>query len=300
MNTFGIRIWGILGLLLTSSVTAQANDIVDFLRAMNGVPEHRGHEPMVHQVGHHEHGGQSIHRGHGMHGAGYGDRNLSSRDIYKRNSQVADRDMHYLGHSQNQGHSNRGGFDPQRVDLRHGNFGHDNFGHSELGRSGYGRQSHPQRTGSHFSFRVSSNSGAGYGQPLYIPTQEPVQVLPPVHELPPAQVYPSVPNYPVAPAFPHQVGEIVDCHVPLATCVRVEDECNIAPNAVPIVVAVRDPNTCGHQCEERIMFVQVCVPPCPPRSIRVTPCHSRVTMDFGQYEVDIKSRDGLIVVDYDN
>jgi hypothetical protein len=230
-----------------------------------------------------------------MHGAGYGDRNLSSRDIYKRNTQVADRDMHYLGYSQNQGHSGRSSFDPQRVDLRHSNFGRNDFG-----RSGYGRNSYPQRSGAQISFRVSSNSGAGYGEPLYIPTQEPVQVLPPVQQLPPTQAYPSVPGYPVAPSFPHQVGEIVDCHVPLATCVRVEDECNIAPNAVPVVVAVRDPNTCGHQCQERIVFVQVFVPPCPPRSIRVTPCHSRVQMDFGQYEVDIKSRDGMIFVDYDN
>jgi hypothetical protein len=51
---------------------------------------------------------------------------------------------------------------------------------------------------------------------------------------------------------------------------------------------------------ERVVFVQVFVPPCPPRCIHISPCHTRVTMDFGTYEVDIKSKDGLIVVDYDN
>ena len=289
MNTLRIRVLGIFGLLLTSTVSVQGNDIVDFLRAINGASDPRDDRSVIHQVGQHDHGDG------GMHGGEHGDRNLSSRDIYKRNTQFADRDMNYLGYSRDQGQYNRSGFDPQRVDLRYGSHGNSNYG-----RSTYGQPNYPQRSGAQFSFRVSSNNGGGYGEPLYIPSQEPVQVLPPVQELPPVRSYAPAPPYPVVPVSPHQVGEIVDCRVPLATCVRIEDECNIAPHAVPVVVAVRDPATCGHQCHERIVFVEVFVPPCPPRLIRVSPCHSRVTMDFGEYQVDLKSQNGIIVIDYDN
>lgn len=258
MNTNWIRCLVIPGLLLASTARTQANDIVDFLRAINGVPEH-SHRPAPPQQagfrggpGHErEHGGyQDPHFGHD-------DYNRVSLRDERRHSQFASR----------------------------GNYGHG-FG------PGYGRPGYVRPTGPQVSFRVSASSGMqpGYGVPVYAPAEPPVQVLPPVQE------YPAYP----APPSDHCVGDIVTCAVPLATCVRVEDECNIAPNAVPIVVAVRDPNMCAHECHERVVFVQVFVPPCPPQTVRVSPCHTRVTLCYGQYEVDIKTRRGMIVVDYDN
>jgi hypothetical protein len=285
MKTNWIHGLGLFGLMLVSTGTTEANDIVNFLRAVSGPPAPR-QAPVIQQVGYRDHGTS------GVHGAGYGDRNVTSRDIYKHNMQVADRDMHYLGYSQQNSRFNQGGFDPRRVDLRHSNYARGNSG-----------SVYSSRSGARISFQVTANNGPSYGQRLYIPTQDQVQVLPPVQQLPPVQSYPVAPPYPISPvvpAFPHQVGEIVDCHVPLATCVRVEDECDIAPNAVPVVVAVRDPKMCAHDVVERVVFVQVFVPPCPPRSIEISRCRTRVTMDFGRYEVDIKSRNGMIVVDYDN
>lgn len=102
-----------------------------------------------------------------------------------------------------------------------------------------------------------------------------------------------------APA-PFQLGQFIDCQVPLATCVQVEDECNIALNAVPVVVAVRDPNMCVHETIERLVYVQIFVPQCRLRDLQVSPCRTRVSLDYGRYEVDIKSGNGVIVVDYDN
>jgi hypothetical protein len=291
MKTSVIRGLGLMGLLLLTNSTTRANDLVDFLNALNGNSHHRNASPAIQPVGHHDHDG------HDMHGSGYRGHEMTGRDVYKRNMQVADRDMNYLGYSQNQGNYGRpgyGDFDQNRVNLRDESYGRS------------GRSHYSGRSGAHISFRVSSNQNPAYGQPIYIPSQDTVRPLPPVQELPPVQSYPVNPGYPVAPGyqtapvFPHQIGEIVDCRVPLATCVRVEDECNIAPNAVPVIVAVRDPGMCEHDVVERIVFVQVCVPPCPPRCIHISPCHTRVTMDFGTYEVDIKSKNGMIVVDYDN
>ncbi|MFO1003643.1 MAG: hypothetical protein U0936_25195 [Planctomycetaceae bacterium] len=291
MKTSVFRGLGLMGLLLLTNSTTRANDLVDFLNALNGNSNHRNAPPAIQPVGHHDH------EGRGMHGSGYRGHEMTGRDVYKRNMQVADRDMHYLGYSQNQGSYGRhghGDMEQNRVNLRDESYGRS------------GRSYYSGRSGARISFSVSSNPAPVYGQPIYFPSQDTAQPLPPVQELPPVQSYPVipgnqvVPGYQTAPVFPHQIGEIVDCHVPLATSVRVEDECKIAPNAVPVVVAVRDPKMCTHDVMERVVFVQVFVPPCPPRSMEISPCHTRVKMDFGMYEVDIKSKDGLIVVDYDN
>ena len=294
MTTHWIRSLMIPGLLLASTATTQANDIVDFLNAMNGGSRHRNAPPVVQPVGHHNHGGPGM-TGPGAHGRGYHDHGLSSRDVYKLHT--ANRAVGYGGHSDPHFSGSRFGAD-DRVNFRDRNFG----------QTGYGRSSHARPSGAQLRFRVSSNAGIpqDYGSPLYIPASPQIQTLPPVQSLPPVesplpvQGYPLVQGYPQVNLLPHQIGEIVDCQVPLATCVRVEDACNIAPNAVPIVVAVRDPGMCLHDRHERVVYVQILVPPCPPRSISISPCLTRLTMCFGRYDVDIKSMNGLIVVDYDN
>ena len=297
MNTNCTRGLSILGLLLAMTARTQANDIVDFLRAVNGVQEQRQAPPTHHSVGRHDHDNYGYNR------SGYGGQELSSRDVHKQSMQRADGHLPYGQYGNNSGYD-QFGQDPygrdrlgqnqfdmhNRVDLRDRSYG----------GSGYSRPG-SSRSGAQISFRVSSNGGRspGYGEPLYIPSQQP-QVLPPVDSYPPVQNYTPVPNYPPVQILPHQLGEIVDCRVPLANCVRIEDEGNIAPNAVPVVVAVRDPHMCVPEIQERVVYVQVFVPPCPLRGLTISPCRTRVSMDFGQYQVDIKSKDGMIVVDYDN
>lgn len=276
MKTAFFRTAVICSVLITTQLTSRANDIVDFLRAVNGVPQHQG-RPAPQYVS--EHG----HSEHGRSGYQHDGRALTSRDVYQM--QTAGR--------------------PVSFDYDRGGYNRDAFGgmngphHGE--RISFREPVYSSRVyGSRPQARVTFNvSTGGYnGTPGYIPVQQ-------AQPLPPVDSYPVVPQAPAIPApgysYPmqHEIGQIVDCQVPLATCVRVEDECNIAPNAVPVVVAVRDPNACEHDVNS-IVFVQVCVPPCPPRSIRISPCRTRVTMCYGQYEVDIKSKNGMIVVDYDN
>ena len=113
------------------------------------------------------------------------------------------------------------------------------------------------------------------------------------------------PPLPAAPApgsfvhLPHQIGNIVTCPVPVTTCVRVRNTHKIAPLAVPVVVAVRDPNLGRFRsCVEQLVYVEVCVPQCPLRSVRVSPCKTKFRMDYGKYEVDVISRNGRIDVIY--
>ena len=280
MNTHCTRGLSILGLLLAMTARTQANDIVDFLRAVNGIQEQR-HPPASYQsVGHHNDDPNSYN------GIGYSDRVLSGRDLHKQSMQRADGHLPFGQYGNNVGYDrfDPGQFGPDRLGRNQSEpYGRVDLRHQSYDRPGY------DRSGAGISFRVSSNGGMspGYSDPLYIPSQQP-QVLPPVQRYLPAQM------------LPHQIGEIVDCRVPLATGVRIEDECNIAPDAVPVVVAIRDPNMRAHECHERLVYVQVFVPPCPLRGLTISPCTTRVGMDFGQYEVDIKSKDGIIVIDYDN
>jgi hypothetical protein len=321
MKTYWFRGMGLLSLLMASTASSQANDIVNFLRAVNGPAprQHQAARPVVQPVGHHdEHRHYDQNAAYrGGYSGGYAGQSTSSRDSYKYRKQVAGRDTETYRDSYGRhdvGYSSRNdSYD--RVDLRHNDYGQSDFNHGVgLGRSG-----------AQLSFQVSAGGGrnSGYGQPVYVPVQQPGVILPPVQSYPSAPPYSSTPSYrstpsyPQAPVYPpmqsyppvqgypspvshHQIGEIVECRVPLATCVRVEDPFNIAPNAVPVVVAVRDPHLCAHECHERVAYVEICVPPCPPRCIRVSPCRTRVTLDFGRYQVDIKSVNGLIVVDYDN
>ena len=68
-------------------------------------------------------------------------------------------------------------------------------------------------------FGKNGRGNPNYGSPVYVPAPQPVQVLPPI------PVYPSVPAYPYAAPVPFQLGKFIDCQVPLATCVQVQDEC---------------------------------------------------------------------------
>lgn len=101
--------------------------------------------------------------------------------------------------------------------------------------------------------------------------------------------------------LPHEIGQIVTCSVPLETCVRVRDERRIAPCAVPVTVAIRNPHLGRFgSCQEQLVYVQVFVPPCPVQRLKVSPCRTKIRMDYGKYAVNIVSRKGMVVIDYDN
>ena len=95
----------------------------------------------------------------------------------------------------------------------------------------------------------------------------------------------------------HRPGNIVDCPVPLYPRVEVEDANNIAPGAVPIVVAVRNPRPrFGPEC----VYVRVFAPACPPRRVEVSDRGRYVRLDYGKYEVEIEADDGRIEIEYDD
>lgn len=254
---------GLLVMVLATSSAVQANDIVDFLNALNGNSGRRGGAVNTQPVRqYHDHGHEAASaRGNG------------------RMSAHADH-----GHEQPVINRGTGRAPTGNVNLRPNHVVNP-----------------PSRSRLQVNLQFASNAGAnqGYGQPLYIPAQ-PQVVQPSMQQLPPVDSYPTMGSrVPAAPA-PFQLGEFVDCRVPLATCVRVEDVRNIAPNAVPVVVAVRDPGMCIHDVQERLVYVQVFVPTCPLMDIRVSPCRTRISLDYGHHMVHIKSANGLIVVDYDN
>ena len=76
--------------------------------------------------------------------------------------------------------------------------------------------------------------------------------------------------------------------------VKVRQARKAHPCAVPMQVVVADPcNPCCQVC------VEVCVPPCAVADIRCKRCGTAVVYDFGKYEVEIKQRGDLLIVDYD-
>ena len=253
MSTNWTRGLSLVGLLLASTATTQANDIVDFFNAINGNSGRRTVPVAVHPVDGHDHGhggariGSDHHSryGRGTSYGGAGARRSSASSVNLRAHQ------HVAPQSRN------------RVQV---------------------------------NLRLTSNgqNQAGYAPPVYNPSQQPVEFLPPV------QSYPARPAFPEMAPSPFELGQFVDCQVPLATCIKVEDERNIAPNAVPMIIAVRDPNMCVHDVYERLVYVQIFVPPCHLRDLQVSPCRTRISLDYGRHEVDIKSANGMIVIDYDN
>ena len=198
-------------LLISVPATAPANDIVNFLRALNGISSPARHAPVVQPVGHrHE------------------------------RLETARFDDHYRGRR------------PVTI-----------------GRPGS-------------SFHVSFGTQA--------PPVPSIPVLPP-----PVSFHQNV--------LPHQIGEIVRCPVPLEPHVVIKDACEVAPGAVPVVIAVRDPHLGRYGsrgCVERLVYVEVLVPPCPVQRIRVSPCRTKVRLDYGRYEVDIVSRNDCVVIEYDD
>ena len=83
--------------------------------------------------------------------------------------------------------------------------------------------------------------------------------------------------------------------------VKYEDHHNIHPCAVSKIVAVQDPcyDPCSC-CAPKYVYVKICVPPCGCEKIKVSRHGRKVKYDYGKYEVEIKSKRGVVYVDYDD
>ncbi len=93
--------------------------------------------------------------------------------------------------------------------------------------------------------------------------------------------------------------------IPLFSCVKYKDQRKIAPCAVPMIVMVKDPcakcDPCNPCAAVPCVAVQICVPPCSACPPKVT-CRrggEYVKYDFGKYRVEIRSKKGVVKVDYD-
>jgi hypothetical protein len=80
---------------------------------------------------------------------------------------------------------------------------------------------------------------------------------------------------------------------------------NIHPCAVKTIVAVKDPRCCPHPCRcckpGGCVYIQICVPPRGPFKYEVKRRdYSKIEYDYGDYEVEITSKRGLVYVDYDD
>lgn len=110
-------------------------------------------------------------------------------------------------------------------------------------------------------------------------------------------------DVPPVPTPDHAGGEAVTgpaassgAPIELYACVKVEDEDNIHPCAVPLIVAIVDP--CNPCC---CRYVQICVPPCEcPPEIESNRSGTKVEYDYGEYEIEIKSKDDYVEVNYDD
>lgn len=77
--------------------------------------------------------------------------------------------------------------------------------------------------------------------------------------------------------------------------VKYKDQRNIAPCAVSKIATIPDP--CNPCC---CVAVEICVPPCACECVKVSKCGTKVTYDYGKYEVVVTSRHGRVVVNYND
>lgn len=101
--------------------------------------------------------------------------------------------------------------------------------------------------------------------------------------------------------------------------VKYKDLHEMAPCAVPRIIAVNDPcdepcdccekscgckKSCGCEktccaCEKKVVFIQICVPECScEEEVICRRDGDRVRYDFGKYAVDVRVKKGHIEVDY--
>ncbi|QDU43599.1 hypothetical protein Mal52_20750 [Symmachiella dynata] len=92
----------------------------------------------------------------------------------------------------------------------------------------------------------------------------------------------------------------------LFQCVKVKDPHHIHPCAVPTIIQIADPcpkkccDPCGECCASPCVNVQICVPPCGCPKIKTRRNGHYVKYDYGKYRIEVTSRNGKVIVDYDD
>ena len=130
--------------------------------------------------------------------------------------------------------------------------------------------------------------------------QAPLEPVPDTYSA--AQGAVSTAQGPVVGAVPVPMQSVA---IPLYHCVKYKDQRKIAPCAVPMIVMVKDPcakcDPCNPCAPAPCVAVQICVPPCSicPPTVTCRRGGEYVRYDFGKYRVEIRSRKGVVKVDYD-
>lgn len=146
--------------------------------------------------------------------------------------------------------------------------------------------------GTPVAFQEIEPGPAPLAVPGPVPVEEPpIQRIQPVPETAPGIVVPSP-------------GPAEYQTVELYPRVKYDDLDNIHPFAVKKIVAVKDPRTKKDPClgcAPPCVFVMICVPPNERFKYEVKrKDHSKIEYDYGDYEVEITSKNGVIEVDYDD
>ncbi len=143
------------------------------------------------------------------------------------------------------------------------------------------------------------------GQVNSIPMPAPLSPVPdPVYSEPsygsPAYSSPAQPSFSQYPSGPVEYGYTLAPPTAVAyQNVKYRGTRNIAPCAVPTLVQVPDPcnkNACCKSC----VNVEICVPPCDPRKVKVTHDGNKVRYDYGKYAVSVRSIGNHVVVHYED
>lgn len=159
-----------------------------------------------------------------------------------------------------------------------------------------------------YRIRLASTDENAMGQPVSFqelaPTPAPEGGPPSLQAPPPAELQP-VPDPGAVPAPAPDAGKLSHQTVQLYDRVEIEDLDNVHPCAVKKIVAVKDPcerpaAICG-DCAPPCVYVMICVPPCDEFEYKVKRKDgSKVKYDYGKYEVEITSKDGVVSIDYDD
>ncbi len=171
----------------------------------------------------------------------------------------------------------------------------------------------------YYRIKLASSKDGMYGKAVAFqeivppaPLQAPGSVEGPVVPLPadppgriqpvpePAPLRTPVPMTTPAPGPPVETYQTIA----LYPYVKYEDLDNVHPFAVKKIVAVKDPRApkglCG-TCAPPSVFVMICVPPRGRFDFDVKrKDYSKVEYDYGKYEVEITSKNGIVYVDYDD
>ncbi len=154
------------------------------------------------------------------------------------------------------------------------------------------------------------SGGYGIPQPQSAPIAQQPIVPPP---LPPSALQQNDSAYPPAPAVnsptvtppgqrfsalpQQQPGQFVEQAVPLYPYVRVKDAGKVPGLAVPKILAVASPDPFRFP---GLVYVQVSVPPCPCRGVKIKDRGAKTVLNYGDFEVEVTSSQGLVTIDYDD